>query len=103
MARNQGSKWKTAVNWVTQNIRRMVLKRALERWETKLANCEVTPQAIWPIVKSLIKRGGSETPSAIHGPLGPTCYSDDKVNVIQTAYRTSSPSMTRVTLTTGNR
>jgi hypothetical protein len=37
---------KTAVNWVTHNIRRMVRKRALERWETKLANCEVTPQAI---------------------------------------------------------
>jgi hypothetical protein len=37
---------KTEVNWVIQNIRTMVRKRALERREAKLANCEVTPQAI---------------------------------------------------------
>jgi hypothetical protein len=43
---------KTAVNWVTKNIRRMIWKSALERWETKLVNCKVTPQAIWPIAKS---------------------------------------------------
>jgi hypothetical protein len=49
---------KTAVNWVTQNSRRMVRKRALERWQT----------AIWRIVKSLMKRGGPKAPSAIHGP-----------------------------------
>jgi hypothetical protein len=52
----------------------MVRKRALERWETKLANCEVTPQAIWSIAKSLIKRGGPKAPSAIHGSLCPTFY-----------------------------
>jgi hypothetical protein len=40
---------KTAVNWVTRNLRRMVRKRVLERWETKLANFEVKPQVIWPI------------------------------------------------------
>jgi hypothetical protein len=44
---------KMAVNWVTQNIRTLVKKRALERWETKLANCEVIPQAIWPTMKFL--------------------------------------------------
>jgi hypothetical protein len=65
------------VNWVTQNVR-----RTLERWETNLANCEVTPQAIWPIAKSLIKRGGPKAPSAIHGPLGPTFYPVDKANII---------------------
>jgi hypothetical protein len=43
-----------AVNW----IRRMVQKRALERWETKMANYEVTPQPIWSIAKSLSRRGG---------------------------------------------
>jgi hypothetical protein len=48
----------------------MVRKRALERWEIKMANCKVTPQAIWPIAKSLSKKGGSKAPSAIHGPLG---------------------------------
>jgi hypothetical protein len=49
---------KTAVNWVSWNIRRTVWKRALERCETKLTNGKVTPQAIWPIVKSLTKKDG---------------------------------------------
>jgi hypothetical protein len=31
--------------------------RALKRWETKLANCKFKPQAIWPIVEFLSKRG----------------------------------------------
>jgi hypothetical protein len=52
----------------------MVRKRALERWETKLTNCEVTPQGMWPITKSLSKRSGPKTPSAIHAPLGPIFY-----------------------------
>jgi hypothetical protein len=34
---------KTAVNWITKSIRRMTRKNALERWETKIGNCEVTP------------------------------------------------------------
>jgi hypothetical protein len=34
-----------------------VWKRTPERWETKLANCKVTPQAIRPIAKSLTKKG----------------------------------------------
>jgi hypothetical protein len=37
------------------------------RWETKIGNTEVTPQAIWPIVKSLLKRAGPRPPTAIHG------------------------------------
>jgi hypothetical protein len=60
----------------------MVLKKALERWETKLANCEVTPQAIRPIAKSLTKRGGLQAPSAIHGPLGSLFYPIDKAKAI---------------------
>jgi hypothetical protein len=56
MARNQVCK--TPVNWVTKNMRRMVRKRALERWETKLAISEVTPQAIWTIEKSFTNSGG---------------------------------------------
>jgi hypothetical protein len=36
---------KTAVNWVTKTIRRIARKRALGRWETKIENCEATPQA----------------------------------------------------------
>jgi hypothetical protein len=60
-----------------------VQKRALEIWETKLANCEVIPQAIWPIAKSLSKRGGPKGPSAIHGPLCPIFCSIDKANIIK--------------------
>jgi beta-lactamase class D len=37
---------KMAVNWVTKTIRRMIRKKALERWETEIGNTEVTPQAI---------------------------------------------------------
>jgi hypothetical protein len=58
----------------------MVWKRALERWESKLATCEVTLQAIWPTAKSLMKRGGPKAPSAIHGPLGPLLYQINKHN-----------------------
>jgi hypothetical protein len=46
---------KTAVNWVAQNIKRMVWKRALERQETKIAYCKVTPQAIRPCKKRWTK------------------------------------------------
>jgi hypothetical protein len=51
---------KTAVNWVTKSIRRMTREKALERWETKIGNTEVTPQAIWPIAKSFLKREGEK-------------------------------------------
>jgi hypothetical protein len=44
----------------------MVGDKALERWKT---NCEVTPQAIWPIAKSLPKRVEPKASSAIHGAL----------------------------------
>jgi hypothetical protein len=73
---------KMAVNCVTRNIKRIVQKRALEIWETKLANCEITPQAIWPFAKSLSKRGGPKAPSAIHGPLGSIFYPINKANII---------------------
>lgn len=33
----------------------MTWKRVLEQWETKIENCEVIPQAIWPIAKSITK------------------------------------------------
>jgi hypothetical protein len=72
----------TALNWVTKTIRRMARKRALERRETKIENCEITPHAIWPIAKSLTKRGGPKSPTAIHRPLGPAFYPSEKANVI---------------------
>jgi hypothetical protein len=48
----------------------MTRKKALERWETKIGNAEVIPQAIWPIAKSLLKRDGPRAPTAIHGTSG---------------------------------
>jgi hypothetical protein len=35
-----------------------------------MGNREVTPQAIWPVVKSLIKRNEPKATTAIRGPLG---------------------------------
>jgi hypothetical protein len=55
---------------------------ALERWETKVSNTEVTPQAIWPIVKSLLKRDGSRAPTAVHGPSGLKFHPSEKANAI---------------------
>jgi hypothetical protein len=45
----------------------MTRKKALERWESKIGNTEGTPQTIWPIAKSLLKRNGPRAPTAIHG------------------------------------
>jgi hypothetical protein len=73
---------KTAVNWVTKSIRRMTRKWALERWETKTEICVVTPQAIWPIPKSLTKRDEPKTTTAIHGPLSLVFYPNEKANII---------------------
>jgi hypothetical protein len=47
-----------------------VASKALERWETKVENCEDTPQALWPIAKSLMKRDSPKAPTTVHGPLG---------------------------------
>jgi hypothetical protein len=90
---------KTALNWVTKTIRRMARKRALERSETKRENCEVTRHAIWPIAKSLTKRGGPKAPTAIHGLLGPAFYPSEKANVIANCLETSLRSTNCVTLT----
>jgi hypothetical protein len=60
----------------------MTRRKALERWETKVHNCEVTPQALWPIAKSPMKRDGSNASIAIHGPLGITYQPNETANVI---------------------
>jgi hypothetical protein len=56
-------------------------EKALEWWETKIGNC-VTPQGIWPIVKSLLKSDGPRAPIAIHGPLGLKFLPLEKANII---------------------
>jgi hypothetical protein len=73
---------KTTVNWVTKSIRQMIRKKALEWWETKVGNSEVTPQAIWSIAKFLIKRDGPKAPTAIHGPSGLKFHPSEKINAI---------------------
>jgi hypothetical protein len=60
----------------------MTRKKALERWETKISNTEVTPQAIWPIVKSLLKRDGPRAPTAIHGASDLKIHPLEKANAI---------------------
>jgi hypothetical protein len=60
----------------------MTSKKALERWETKIGNTEVTPQAIWPITKSLLKRDGPRAPTAIHGTTGLKYHPVEKANAI---------------------
>jgi hypothetical protein len=42
----------------------------------------VTPQAMWPIVKSLKKRDRPKATSAIHSPLGPIFYPNEKAYII---------------------
>jgi hypothetical protein len=60
----------------------MTRKKALERWETKLANTELAPPAKWPIAKSLTHRDGPRAPTAIHGLLGLQYHPLDKATVI---------------------
>jgi hypothetical protein len=57
-------------------------RKALERWETRISNTEVTPQAIWPIAKSLLKRDGPRAPTAIHGASGLKFHPFKKANAI---------------------
>jgi hypothetical protein len=49
---------------------------------TKIGNTEVTPQATWPIAKSLLKRDGPRAPTAIHGSSGLKFLPSDKANAI---------------------
>jgi hypothetical protein len=60
----------------------MARKKALERWETKIGNSEVTPQAICPIAKSLVKRDRTRAPTAIHGASGLKFLPAQKANAI---------------------
>jgi hypothetical protein len=60
----------------------MTRTKALERWETKISNTELTLQAISPIAKSLLKRDGPRAPTAIHGPSGLKFHPYKKANAI---------------------
>jgi hypothetical protein len=45
-----------------KTIKKITCRKALEGWETKIWNCEVTTQAIWPTVRLCIKRDGPKAP-----------------------------------------
>jgi hypothetical protein len=60
----------------------MTRRKALERWETRIGNCEVTPQAIGPIAKSLIKRDEPKAPTAVRDLLGLKYHPLEKNNSI---------------------
>jgi hypothetical protein len=57
-------------------------RKALEQWETKVGNCEVTPQALWPVAKLLTKRDGPKAPVTVLGPVGITYHLNEKANAI---------------------
>jgi hypothetical protein len=60
----------------------MTRRKALELRETKMSNCGNTPQSIWPIPKSLLKRDLTRAPTAIHGTSGLKFHPSDKANAI---------------------
>jgi hypothetical protein len=73
---------KTALNWVTKIVRRMTQKRLKEQWDTKMGNCEVTPQAMWPMAKAMLNRDAPKAPTVIHGYSGLKFLPLEKVNAI---------------------
>jgi hypothetical protein len=72
---------KTILNWVAKTIRPITRRKALERYETKEGNYEVTLQALWPVPKSLMKRDGPKALTAVHGPLGITHHPNEKARL----------------------
>jgi hypothetical protein len=73
---------KTAVKLVTNTIRRMTRKKAMERWDRRVGNCEVTPRDIWPIARALLNRDAPKAPTAIHGYSGLKFRPYEKANAI---------------------
>jgi hypothetical protein len=59
----------------------MIRRKAFEQWERKVWNCVVTPKALWPVAKSLMKRHVPKAQTAVHGPLGIIYQSNEKANV----------------------
>jgi hypothetical protein len=66
----------------------MTPKKAFERWETKISNTDVTPQAIWTIAKFLLNRDGPYYMDyTLHGPSGLKLYSSQKAKTIADSSR----------------
>jgi hypothetical protein len=73
---------KTVLNRVTKMILKTVQRNAIERWETKQSNAEITPHAIWLLVKSLGRGDKTKAPSAIRSPAGLKFLPFEEANVI---------------------
>jgi hypothetical protein len=56
--------------------------KALERWEIKRSNAEVTPYGTLLFAKSSLKRDGPRAPTAIHGVPGFKFYPFEKGKAI---------------------
>jgi hypothetical protein len=56
----------------------MAYRVTLKIWETKVVNCEIVSQAIWPVAKFFSKRVGPKAQSEVHSPLSPIYYQIDK-------------------------
>jgi hypothetical protein len=76
----------------------MTRQKALEQWETKISNAEVTPQATWPIAKSLLKRDGPRASTDIYGASGLKYLPSEKANATA-VWKFSSHHMICVTKT----
>jgi hypothetical protein len=59
----------------------MTCRKAQEQWETKAGNCEVTPQVLSPIAKSLMKWYGPKVPTTVHGSLGIAYHPNEKAMI----------------------
>jgi hypothetical protein len=94
---------KKTFNWVSKSVRRLTRKKALERWENKLANTELTPPAIWPIAKPLTNRDEPRAPTPIHGLLGLKYHPVDKAIAIADCLENSSYRITCVKKTMNGR
>jgi hypothetical protein len=60
----------------------MTRKKALERWEIRISNLEVTPYGTLFFAKSLLKRDGPRAPTAIHGVPDLKFYPFEKVKAL---------------------
>jgi hypothetical protein len=70
-----------AVISVAKTIRRMTRGKALGRWEAKVGDCDVTPEILWFIVKSFMKRPVDQRPTAVHRLLRLIYHQNEKSKV----------------------
>jgi hypothetical protein len=60
----------------------MTRKKLIEKWDTRLGNCEVAPRAIWSIARALLNRNAPKAPNATRGYHGLNFFPYEKANAI---------------------